>query len=655
MNARKLGLPQSVSSTIAEISERTGQRIDGGHHRTNRGAVIKAPARQDPLADVWASELEPMLRREPRLKPTTLYEYLEEEYPGKYQRVLRTLQRRVREWRALHGPEPEVMFMLRHEPRVMGLSDFTKLKEMEITLNGKPFEHLIYHYRLAYSGWQSAQIIQGGESFTALSEGLQNALKLCGGAPQEHRTDSLNAAYRNSDGRRSKELTRYYEDLCEHYRMVPTRNNKGKANENGSVESPHGHLKNRIKQAIYMRGSADFASVADYQAVIDQAAAGLNRQCTDKYEAEKAVLQPLPKRRVADYEILSVKVSCHSTIDVRCILYSVPSRLIGQQIEIHLYHDRLVGYFARQQVFEIVRLRLAGKGRRRGRCIDYRHLIGSLRKKPRAFLFCKWQRDLLPTAEFRQLWGQLKTHFERDQAALLIVEALYIAATYDKEQAVCDYMSAALAEKQLTLRRLQQQFMPKTAATLPPIEAQQHSLDSYDQLLSSSSNRDNQDNNGSEDAEPNGSDSNRQSLPAAEQPAQAAQAHQHDYPLGSYREPCFAAAVVLCTVFTQLVSARHRAANTDRPDVLVVAQVNRNCRRIPVCSVSVWDTPLLSQAIASAAEPAFGSPDSRDELDEPPYDESHRTASSGTAHQLVGAAPVLRLMALPADSTDSHD
>ena len=127
------------------------------------------------------------------------------------------------------------MFMLRHEPGVMGLSDFTKLKGMEITINGATFEHLIYHYRLAYSGWQYAQIIQGGESFTALSEGLQNALAASGGTPKEHRTDSLSAAYRNSGGHRTKELTRFYDDLCEHYRMMPTRNNKGKANENGSV------------------------------------------------------------------------------------------------------------------------------------------------------------------------------------------------------------------------------------------------------------------------------------------------------------------------------------------------------------------------------------------------------------------------------------
>ena len=554
MNARELGLTQQASSTIAEISERTGQRIDAGHHRANRGRVIEASVRRDPLAGLWEQELEPMLRREPRLKPTTLFEYLQEHYPGQYPQVLRTLQRRVREWKALHGPEPEVMFMLRHEPGVMGLSDFTKLKGMEITLNGSPFEHLLYHYRLAYSGWQYAQIIQGGESFVALSEGLQNALAASGGAPQEHRTDSLSAAYRNSGGHRTSELTRFYDDLCEHYRMVPTRNNKGKANENGSVESPHGHLKNRIKQLIYLRGSSDFESIADYQAVIDQATAGLNRQCEAKYEAEKAVLQPLPKRRTADYEILSAKVSCHSTIDIRCILYSVPSRLIGQQIEIHLYHDRLVGYFARQQVFELARMRVAGKGRRRGRCIDYRHLIGGLRKKPRAFLFCQWQNDLLPTAEFRQLWEQLKAQFERDQAAVLMVEALYISATYDQEQAVADYLADALAKNQLTLSHLQQQFMPNALAALPPIETQQHALDSYDQLLSHSN-----DNSSDDTDNPASNDTNHhQSLSAVEQPAQTAQAHQYAYPLGSYREPRFAATMVVCAIFTQFVSTRGR-------------------------------------------------------------------------------------------------
>lgn len=483
MNARKEGLSQSASSTIAEVSERTGQRIDSDSHRPNRAAVRRMPQPQEPLSAVWASELEPMLRAEPRLKPMTLFEYLEEKYPGEYPRVLRTLQRRVSDWKALHGPSPEVMFTLRHEPGVMGLSDFTTLKGIQVTIGGEAFEHLIYHYRLAYSGWQYAQIIQGGESFVGLSEGLQNALFASGGVPKEHRTDSLSAAYRNQGGRQSKQVTTLYDELCDHYRLEPTRNDKGVAHENGAIESPHGHLKNRIKQAIYLRGSAEFENVGAYQKIIEAAIDGLNRQCVAKFEQEKAFLSPLPQRRIADYEVLSATVSNRSTIDVRCILYSVPSRLIGRRLELHLYHDRLLGYFSNQQVFELTRVRVSDKTKRRGRCIDYRHVIDGLRRKPRAFLYCQWQQDLLPTPQYQQLWEMLKTQFERDCAARLIVEALYIAATQDQQSAVADYLQLALETQTLTLKRLQQQFSPVPTAALPTLNGTQHDLHSYAQLL----------------------------------------------------------------------------------------------------------------------------------------------------------------------------
>jgi hypothetical protein len=208
---------------------------------------------KDPLGWIWEKELEPMLKKEPRLKPMTLFEYLQDTYPGKYPNVLRTIQRRVQTWKALYGTSPEVMFELRHEPGMMGLSDFTELKGITVTIAGKAFEHLLYHYRLAYSGWQYAHIIQGGESFIALSEGLQNALAACGGVPKQHRTDSLSAAYKNLGG--NKALTRLYDELCDHYRLQPTRNNTGIAHENGAIESPHGHLKNRIEQAIYLKGA----------------------------------------------------------------------------------------------------------------------------------------------------------------------------------------------------------------------------------------------------------------------------------------------------------------------------------------------------------------------------------------------------------------
>jgi len=185
MQARKTGATQAQASAMAGISERSGQRIDAGVHSVERGRPRDWRTRSDPLDGVWESELEPMLRREPRLQPTTLYEYLQEQYPGQYPQVLRTLQRRVSEWKRHHGESPEVMFELRHEPGLMGFSDFTELKGVTITINGEPYPHLIYHYRLAYSGWQYAQIIEGGESFVALSEGLQNAFEACGGVPRQ--------------------------------------------------------------------------------------------------------------------------------------------------------------------------------------------------------------------------------------------------------------------------------------------------------------------------------------------------------------------------------------------------------------------------------------------------------------------------------------
>lgn len=483
MNARDLGLTQADAASIAEFSERSGQRIEAETHQPNRGRVRDWRTSADPLAGVWEAELEPMLRREPRLQPMTLFEHLQERYPGQYPQVLRTVQRRVRTWKALYGDAPEVMFELRHEPGVMGISDFTELKGVTITIGGQPFEHLLYHYRLAYSGWSYAQVIQGGESFIALSEGLQNALFASGGAPQEHRTDSLSAAYRNTGGAGRKPLTRLYDDLCHHYRLRPTRNNTGIAHENGAIESPHGHLKNRITQALYLRGSTDFASVADYQAFIATMVAKLNHQHQAKFEAEQTHLQPLPKHRVADYEVLTARVSSRSTIEVRCILYTVPSRLIGRQLELHLYHDRICGYLEGQWVVELPRIRVTAKDKRRARCINYRHVIEGLRRKPRAFLYCTWQLDLLPNDHYRTLWTQLKDRFDADSAAVLMVEALYLAATQDKEPAVADYLEAQLAAGTLTLVSLQRQFQLLSEVSLPVVDVHQHDLGEYDQLL----------------------------------------------------------------------------------------------------------------------------------------------------------------------------
>src|SRR3546814_6325102 len=122
----------------------------------------------------------------------------------------------------------------------------------------------LYHFRLAYSGFEHAHVILGGESYVALAAGLQNALWALGGSPRNHRSDSLSAAFRNLDEDARTDLTRRYDALCEHYGMEPTRNNRGIAHENGSIESPHGHLKSAIRDALLMRGTSAFAELADY-------------------------------------------------------------------------------------------------------------------------------------------------------------------------------------------------------------------------------------------------------------------------------------------------------------------------------------------------------------------------------------------------------
>lgn len=483
MNARNSGSSQQVAASIAGFSERSAQRIDAKEHQPKRGGPREWRTRCDPLAEIWSSELEPMLRKEPRLQPTTLFEYLQDQYRGKYPNVLRTLQRRVKDWKALHGDGGDVMFELRHDPGVMGISDFTKLKKVQITIAGEPFEHLLYHYRLTYSGWQYAQIIEGGESFVALSEGLQNALFASGGAPQQHRSDSLSAAYRNS-GKTRQQLTQLYEELCDHYRMQPTRNNKGIAHENGAIESPHGHLKNRICQSLYLRGSTNFDTVGAYQQFIATVVDKFNERCAQKFSQEQPCLQRLPKYRVADYEVLSVRVSSRSTIDVRCILYTVPSRLIGHHLQLHLYHNRIEGYLGNHLVVELPRIRVRSKDTRRGRCINYRHVIEGLRRKPRAFIYCTWRDELLPNDFYRQLWAHMADEWQRDTAAVLMVEALYVAATQDKEAAVADYLEEHLTADTLSLTALRQHFHLSPQPSLPCVNVQQHQLSDYDQLLS---------------------------------------------------------------------------------------------------------------------------------------------------------------------------
>jgi len=491
MAKRASGLSQQLAADAVGISVRSAQRIDRGElqpegQQQQRGRYWRT--RADPLAEVWDSGLVPMLNKAPELEPQTLLLHLEQLFPGQeWFRRRRTLQRRVEQWKALHGPGRDVMFLQHHQPGVLGISDFTLLKGMPITIAGAVLEHRLYHFRLPYSGWCHVEVIHGGESFVALAEALQNALALCGGVPAEHRTDSLSACFRNRDGSYAGVYTSRYSELCAHLGVIATRNNRGVAHENGAIEGPHRHWKHRLAQQLLQRGSRDFQTEAEYRQLVARVTASFNSryEVAGRLEIERLHLQPLPVERFADYDPLTIRVRSTSTIEVRSVTYSVPSRLIGQQLTVHLRHDRL-DLFLRSQFIETLPRLHGQKGQKALRRIDFRHVIDSLRRKPRALLRAQLQNDLLPTDSWRQLWRALLAALPPDEAAKVMVDALHVAAKTDDLAAVERYLRRQLRKGEISLSSLRDHYglrPPRGLAALPQLQIPEHQLSSYDELL----------------------------------------------------------------------------------------------------------------------------------------------------------------------------
>jgi DNA-binding XRE family transcriptional regulator len=187
MTYRKSGNSQKKAASKVDISEKSGRNIESG----SKDKVQKTRewrTRANPFETVWDDFVVPMLKGHPTLDASFIMEKLQEKYEGQFpDNKLRTFQRHVREWKALYGKDKKIIFRQEHYPGIRGISDFTELKNIDISINGVPFKHLLYHFRLAYSGWSYMKVIQGGESFSALSEGLQEALWRLGGSPVNQR------------------------------------------------------------------------------------------------------------------------------------------------------------------------------------------------------------------------------------------------------------------------------------------------------------------------------------------------------------------------------------------------------------------------------------------------------------------------------------
>jgi hypothetical protein len=355
--------------------------------------------RPDALVEVWP-RLEELLQREPTLQAKTLLGWLQQEYPERdWERTRRTLERRVRQWKAQHGPAREVFFAQVHEPGRLGASDFSHLDELGVTLQGQPFPHRIYHFVLTASNWEHVTLCFS-ESFASLSEGLQNAFWELGGAPARHRTDRMTLAVHH-DGN-PEQYTAKYQALLRHYGVVAEATNAASAPENGDCEQAHRRFKEAVEQALLLRGSRDFASREAYWQFVLGVVARRNAARAAAVAAEGPRLRPLPARRLETRERERVKVSRGSTIQVKKNTYSVPARLIGEVVEAQVGAETIEVWYAGERVQQMERLRGQVKHR-----IDYRHLSAWLVRKPGAFARYVYREDLYPTVTYRRAYDAL--------------------------------------------------------------------------------------------------------------------------------------------------------------------------------------------------------------------------------------------------------
>ena len=380
--------------------------------------------RADPLAAVWDSEIAPLLEQAPGLKAVTLLHELERIYPGRFGvNIRRTLERRVTHWKRFHGPEKEVMFPQTVAPGDVGQSDFTHCDDLGVTVAGAALPHLLYHFALPFSGFEHGGPIASGESFVALAEGLIEALSLLGGAPKTHRTDSLSAAFRNLAADAAADQTRRYQDLCAHYRMVPTRNNRGIAHENGSIESRNGHAKRRLDQALLLRGSRDFDDLGAYRAFVAAMFAAHNGRRRAAIEHECGFLTPLPAAPAASWTSAAARVTCHGGFTHGRAFYTAPSRLIGARLRLRVYADELVGYLGGVEVVRHARWRHEG----RGHGIDYRHVLASLKVKPGALPGLRYRDALWPRPAYRRAYDALIAALPQKAACRAAIALLALA------------------------------------------------------------------------------------------------------------------------------------------------------------------------------------------------------------------------------------
>jgi len=432
---------------------------------------------KDAFEEVWPWCRE-QLELNPGLYATTLFDHLQRMHPGKFQDgQLRTFQRRVRHWRATEGPPREVFFSQMHEPGRLCESDFTDCSALGVTIAGRPFAHKLYHFTLTYSNWEWARVCFS-ESLESLSEGLQEALWKLGWVPQAHRTDQMSSAVNVLSEK--KRFTRRYGALMDHYGLEGEKTNRRSPHENGDVEKRHHLLKRQLDQALMLRGSRDFESRKRYEEFLCEVLEQLNRGRSERLAREQQALGRLPTRRLPSFkEVRGVRVSKGSLIRVERNRYSVPSRLIGQKVDVRVRAERLDIYYGRQKLAEVPRL--SGRGKVR---IDYRHVIDWLVRKSGALERYRYREELFPTSRFRMAYDDLKARYGGGGAARY-ARILELAAKQSESGVDRALRELLQGEGRVSVEAVQKHLEIADRPEAPPrVTVEAPDLTAFDRLLS---------------------------------------------------------------------------------------------------------------------------------------------------------------------------
>ena len=479
MRERQKGRTQEQAAVKANIKSR---KTVARYERLGKlPSELKEPrqyrTRADPFAEDW-EQVEQMLSEAPELEAKTLFAWLSEQSPGKYQEgQLRTLQRRVSDWRALNQDKVAVLAQVHHPGEVLQ-SDGTWLNELEITIAGEAFDHILIHCVLPYSNWEWGAIAQS-ESLVAYQRALQKTFFKLGAVPCHHQTDNASAVTYQVRGQKGKrDYNPGYLALLNHFGLQPRRIHIGCPEQNGDVESSNGGLKRALRQHLLLRGSRDFATLDAYEQFIEKVMAQRNQGRQTRLAEEMVVMQPLTAQALPAYREVRVKVNRAGLIRIQNNSYSVPTSLIGHQVTVRIYEWHIEVYYRQKKVEAMTRL----VGQKKCQ-INYRHLIDSLLRKPGGFRNYRYREFLFPSLVFRQAWEQLEQWYSPRKADLTYLRVLRLAARHSESEVVAA-LSLLLVNttrwNELDVEQLvHPQMMAKTPMVAPPVI----NLSQYDRLL----------------------------------------------------------------------------------------------------------------------------------------------------------------------------